>query len=91
MTSKKNLQELVSSLDKRQTNTVLEVIKNVDISHRIRGVTIQQEFKRVAKNYTGKIKVLLSALGKSPDAIHGVDFMFHNDWRAFKNEYPSLS
>lgn len=75
---KKDLCEIVSTLNKHQTNVILEVLKNVDISHRLKNVTVQQEFKRVAKEHTGKVKLLLSALAKHPNTMAGLDFMFEN-------------
>jgi len=71
------LSNLTATLSPTQQSEVIEVLRECDIARLLRGTTINQELKRVAKSarQSGKVKRLISALAKAPHAIDGVDFL----------------
>ena len=71
------LEKLTATLSPTQQNEVITVLRECDIARIMRGTTINQELRRVAKSarQSGKVKRLISALSKAPHAIEGVDFL----------------
>lgn len=73
-----HLEYLTASMNSEQKQQAVQILKDADIAHRLKGITIQKELKCQRDKHKGKLKQLLTALAKHPDTIDGVDWLFEN-------------
>ena len=76
------LQKAISRLSGKQSNEVILILKDADISRLIRGCTINRAIKDLAKKQDDKqVKKALIELARHDNTIEGINFMFNTGFK----------